>query len=167
MEPDSLRRRQRTLAIRHVSGHRLVALIEIEVVSPGNKDRAEHLEQFVEKIWSALRAEIHVLVVDPLPPGRSDPRGIQGAIQERLNPDEPPYDLPAIEPLTLASYVGGAEVEAYVEHVRVGAILPDMPLFLSPDRYVNVPLEPTYKAAYVGMPAYWRNVLESPPVTQV
>lgn len=36
----------------------------------------------------------------------------------------------------------------------------EMPLFVRPDRYVNVPLEPTYQAAYRGMPAFWRAVLE-------
>jgi hypothetical protein len=33
-------------------------------------------------------------------------------------------------------------------------------LFLSADRYVPVPLEATYQAAYRGVPAYWRDVLE-------
>jgi hypothetical protein len=51
-------------------------------------------------------------------------------------------------------------VEIYVEHAAVGAGLPDMPLFLRPDRYVNVPLESTYGSAYHGMPAFWREVLE-------
>ena len=40
IEPVALARR-RSLAIRHVSGHRLVALLEI--VSPANKDRADHM----------------------------------------------------------------------------------------------------------------------------
>ena len=35
-----------------------------------------------------------------------------------------------------------------------------VPLFLHPDRYVNVPLEATYNAAYRGVPAFWRDVLE-------
>ncbi|MFI5378991.1 MAG: hypothetical protein ACHRHE_06830 [Tepidisphaerales bacterium] len=35
-----------------------------------------------------------------------------------------------------------------------------MPLFLRPDRYINVPLESTYREAYAGMPAFWRDVLE-------
>jgi hypothetical protein len=42
----------------------------------------------------------------------------------------------------------------------VGDVLPDMPLFLQPDWYVNVPLESTYQAAYRGVPAYWRGILE-------
>jgi hypothetical protein len=49
----------------------------------------------------------------------------------------------------------------YIEHLAVGSPLPEMPLFLRPDRYVNVPLEPTYQAAYRGTPAVWREVLES------
>ena len=73
--------------------------------------------------------------------------------------------MPRDEPLTLASYAAGPRVEVYLEHVAVGAALPEMPLFLRPDRYVNVPLEPTYQAAYRGLPAFWREVLEgaAPP----
>jgi hypothetical protein len=40
------------------------------------------------------------------------------------------------------------------------ALLPEMPLFLRPDWYVNVPLESTYQEAYQGMRSFWRNVLE-------
>jgi hypothetical protein len=40
--------------------------------------------------------------------------------------------------------------------------MPDMPLFLRPDRYVSVPLEDTYQKAYRGMPAFWREILERP-----
>jgi hypothetical protein len=53
-------------------------------------------------------------------------------------------------------------VDVYLEHLAVDAPLPEMPLFLTPDRYVNVPLEPTYQAAYRGLPAFWREVLERP-----
>jgi hypothetical protein len=44
--------------------------------------------------------------------------------------------------------------------MAVGAALPDMPLFLRPDRYVNIPLERTYQEAFAGMPVFWRDVLE-------
>jgi hypothetical protein len=52
------------------------------------------------------------------------------------------------------------EPEAFLEPVAVGQALIDMPLFLTAERYVNVPLEPTYLAAYRGMPEFWRDVLE-------
>lgn len=150
--------RRRSLAIRHVSGHRLIALIEI--VSPANKDRARHVDQLVEKALSALDCGVHLLLVDLFPPGRHDPCGIHGSIVEGLNPYAEPYVLPTSAPLTLASYAAGPPVEIYLVHLAVGTALAEMPLFLRPDRYVNVPLEPTYQTAYRGMPAFWREVLE-------
>lgn len=157
IEPAALVRR-RTLAIRHVSGHRLVALLEI--VSPANKDRAGHIEEFVAKAVSALDLGVHLLLVDLFPPGRCDPHSIHGLILQGLEQSDEPYDLPEKQPLTLASYAAGPQVEVYLEHIAVGAALPDMPLFLRPDRYIQVPLESTYQAAYHGMPAFWRDVLE-------
>jgi hypothetical protein len=35
-----------------------------------------------------------------------------------------------------------------------------MPLFLTPERYVNVPLEETYLGAYEGVPQRWKRVIE-------
>jgi hypothetical protein len=153
--------RRRSLAIRHVSGHRLIALVEI--VSPANKDRPGHVEEFVEKAASALERRVHLLLIDLFPPGPHDPHGLHSNIRQRLNAYEEAYDLPATEPLTLAGYDAGPPVEAYLEHLTVSGSLPQMPLFLRPDRYVNVPLEPTYQSAYRGMPAYWRDVLEGRP----
>jgi hypothetical protein len=150
--------RQRSLAIRHVSGHRLVAVLEI--VSPSNKDRRQSVDAFAAEAASVLRYHVHVLMVDLFPPGSSDPQGMHGAIRERLEPAEENYDVPADEPLTLASYASGTKIDVYVERLSVGAALPAMPLFLRPDRYVNVPLEATYQEAYRGMPAFWREVLE-------
>jgi hypothetical protein len=66
--------------------------------------------------------------------------------------------------LTLASYVwDGSEPEAFLEPTRVGHPLIDMPLFLTAQRYINVPLESTYLSAYQGMPQFWRDVLEREP----
>jgi hypothetical protein len=150
--------RRRSLAIRHVSGHRLVALIEI--VSPANKDRPRHVSDLVNKAISARALGVHVLLVDLFPPGPHDPSGIHGCILECLDQSSEPDDMPSDGPLTMASYVAGPPVEIYLENLAVGQLLAEMPVFLRPDRYVNVPLEPTYQAAYRGMPAFWRDVLE-------
>lgn len=150
--------RRRTIAIRHVSGHRLVALLEI--VSPANKDRARHVEDFAAKAVSALDLGVHVLVIDLFPPGAYDPYGMHGVIRQGLDQSDEAYDLPEQEPLTLASYAAGPQVEIFLEHLAVGAALPEMPLFLRPDRYIYVPLESTYQEAYRGVPAFWREVLE-------
>ncbi len=153
--------RRRSLAIRHISGHRLVALLEI--VSPANKDRARNVEDFAAKAAEALSFGVHVLLVDLFPPGPHDPYGMHGAICQRLEQSDEPYDVPAEAPLTVASFAAGPRVEVYLEHLGVGAALPEAPLFLRPDRYVNAPLESTYQIAYRGMPAFWRDVLEGRP----
>jgi hypothetical protein len=156
---ETYRQRRRTLAIRHVSGHRLVALLEI--VSPANKDRVGTVEELAAKVIEALDLRIHVLLIDLFPPSRHDPYGMHGAVWDNF--DEGPYDLPVDEPLTVASYAAGPPVKAYLEHLAIGRALPDpMPLFLQSDRYIPVPLEATYQAAYGGMPAFWREVLERP-----
>jgi hypothetical protein len=144
------------LAIRHVSGHRLIALVEI--VSPANKDRREHVDEFVTKIIDALDVGVHVLLVDLFQPGRHDPRGLHGAVWSVLDTD--PYDAPEDEPLSAASYAAGPPVKAYLEHFALGGRLPEMPLFLHPERYVLAPLEAAYQTAYEGVPGFWRDVLE-------
>src|SRR5262249_40561103 len=94
------------------------------------------------------------------PPGPRDPQGIHGVLWEQLA-DEP-HTPPADKPLTLAAYVAEPVVTAYVEPVAIGDALPDMPLFLDPEQYVNVPLEATYQEAYKGVPRYYRAILEAP-----
>jgi hypothetical protein len=153
---ETYRQRRRTLAIRHVSGDRLIALLEI--VSPANKDRRRSVRAFVNKVVAALDFGIHVLLLDLLPPGRHDSRSMHGAVWRYFGPS--PYLLPAEEPLTLASYAAGPPVKAYLQHVKFSDGLPEMPLFLQSERYILVPLEGTYQAAYRGVPARWRNVLE-------
>ena len=81
VEPATLARR-RSLAIRHVSGHRLIALIEI--ISPANKDRGRHVEDLVDKAVAALERGVHVLLIDLFPPGPHDPSGIHGSIVQCL-----------------------------------------------------------------------------------
>ncbi|HEV3447136.1 MAG TPA: DUF4058 family protein, partial [Gemmataceae bacterium] len=157
IEPAALSRR-RSLAVRHVSGHRLVALLEI--LSPANKDRARHVEDFAAKIVDALDLGIHVLLVDLFPPGPHDADGMHRVIRQRLEQSDESYDLPPDGPLTLAAYRAGPQIEVYLQHLAVGAPLPEMALFVRFDRYVNVPLETTYQAAYRGTPAFWRDVLE-------
>ncbi len=152
---------RRSIAIRHISGHRLVALLEI--VSPANKDRARHVEDLAAKAVDALNAGVHLLLVDLFPPGAHDPYGMHGAICQRLEQSDEPYDVPPEAPLTVASFAAGPRVDVFVEYLAVGAVLPEMPLFLRPDRYVNAPLESTYQAVFHGTPAFWRDVLEGRP----
>lgn len=152
------RRKQSTIAVRHVSGDRIVAMIEI--VSSGNKNSRNGLRAFVEKAAELLDKRIHLLILDPHPPGRRDPNGIHGEIWEEIAGEE--YAASADKPLTLAAYESGLSVRAYVAHIRVGDALPDRPVFLEPEKAVMVPLETTYQAAFAALPRRWQRVLETP-----
>jgi hypothetical protein len=44
----------------------------------------------------------------------------------------------------------------------VGASLPEMPVLLTPDVYVPLPLEATYRSAWEAVPDFWREVLQGP-----
>ena len=144
------------MTIRRTSGHHIVALLEI--VSPGNKGRETSVQDFVKKVESVLVRGIDVVVADLLPPGKHDPRGMQGEIWSRYASQG--YDPPSEQPLTLSSYLADDEVEAYVEQLNFGDPLPDMPLFLDDETYIYVPLETTYQAAFLDLPDFWRDVLE-------
>jgi hypothetical protein len=154
------RRKQSTVAVRHVSGDRIVAMIE--VVSPGNKASRNPMRAFVAKAAELLDKGVHLLIIDLLPPGKRDPNGIHGEIWEEIAGQE--YALPAEKPLTLAAYESdNGAVRAYVVHVAVGDALTAMPLFLEPGKTVEVPLEATYQTAFAEVPRRWRRVLERTP----
>ena len=153
----SARARRRTLAIRHVSGHRLVAVIEI--VSPANKDRDEHVSELAGKIDGFLSAGVHVLLLDPFSPGPHDPRGIDVMIREFYGSPESSPVITSDEPLVAVSYRASLPIEAYLEQFAVGMKIPDMPLFFQADRYINAPLEESYMSAFEGVPPIWREAV--------
>ncbi len=89
------RRKQKAVVVRHSSGDRVVATIE--VVSPGNKAVRNPLRAFVEKAAELLENGIHLLVLDLHPPSE--------------------------RPLTLAAYEAGNALRTYVVPMAVGDVL--------------------------------------------
>ncbi len=158
-EPDQYAAKARTVVIRHVS-HQIIAMIEI--VSPGNKNSRHALRAFVDKASQVLRSGIHLVVIDLFPPGPRDPQGIHKAIWDEFIDNE--FTLPVDMPLTLASYIGGLVPEAFIDPTAVGATLAEMPLFLTPEVYVPLPLEATYQSAWEAVPAFYRELLTPPAV---
>jgi hypothetical protein len=154
----SVARKTRSVVIRHISGHRIVALIEI--VSPNNKSSKSEIESLVKKAVEFLRSGIHLMILDLFPPGPRDPQGIHPLIWSELKTTD--FQLPSDKPLTLAAYSAGPIKRAFVEPVAVGDSLPNLPLFLTPEIYVPVPLDVTYSAAWGKVPRPWREVLEQP-----
>ena len=159
IEAESYARRQRSVVIRHVSDDRIVALIEI--LSPGNKSSYREFRAFLVKAVDALERGHHLLLVDLHPRTVRDPDGIHATICGEFGSATTPS--PSDKPLTLVAYDAGSPKTSYVEPVAVGDVLIDMPLFLAPGWYVNVPLEQTYQAAYRGVPRRFREILEVTP----
>ena len=145
------------IVIRHRTGDRIVALID--VVSPGNKQSIQELQRLLEKVDLALASGVHALLLDLHPPGTHDPRGIHVALWEYAF--GPVTQLAEPPRATLASYRADPETiaTAYVQPVSLGETLPDMPLFLHPDWYINLPIEETYQRAWNEFPDRWKRVV--------
>lgn len=149
--------KKKSVVIHHITDHRVVAVLEI--VSTGNKDSRGSMRSFVKKAQDLLSAGINLDILDLYPPTPRDPEGIHPVIWGEDDTGE--YKFDPAHPLTCAAYVGGADAEAFVEPVAVGDVLPNLPLFLLSDVYVNVPLEATYLAAFDALPAFLRDDLNT------
>ena len=150
------RRKQKVVAVRHVSDDALVAMVEI--VSPGNKAGRKPLRAFVEKAADLLDQGIHLLIIDLHPSSKLNPEGIHGEIWQEVSGARL---CCTAQTLTLAAYENGNTLRAYVVHAAVGDELTDMPLFLEPEKAVSVPLEEIYNTTFAEQPRRWRNVLET------
>jgi Protein of unknown function (DUF4058) len=149
-------RKKNTVAVRYVSDDRVVAVIEI--VSPGNKESRSGFRAFLDKTVDLLSKGVHLLIVDLFPPTPRDPHGIHAAVLDELTGED--FVPPADEPLTLVAYEADRPPKAYIEPVKVGAALRDMPVFLKPDQCVMLTLEETYMSAYETVPRRWRRVID-------
>jgi hypothetical protein len=156
---DTYARLQRTLVIRHTSEDRIVAMIE--VLSRGNKASRHALRSFLDKAVAALDGGVHLLLVDVHPPGPRDPNGIHGDVMSEIGTEE--YVLDRARPLTAVAYTAGARVGVFAAHFAVGESVPQMPLFLTSEDYVYVPLEAAYMAAWKDVPPQYQAILSTPP----
>lgn len=150
LQSDTYIRKRRTLAIRHITDDYLIALIEI--LSPGNKSSQHAFSQFIDKALQALDFGLHLLLVDLHLPTSRDPQGIHAAITGALG--RMATGLNPAKPLTLASYLARGDRKGFAQPLAVGDRLRDMPLFLSENEYVNVPLEETYMSAFEHLPRH-------------
>lgn len=155
-EVDFYQLRQRAVVVRHASDDQVVAVLE--VVSPGNKSSVRTFRNFVTKVCSILENKIHILILDVHSPTNQDPNGLHAAIWSELTGNE--FEPPTDQPLTLVAYESNTLINAYVEPTACGLELVDMPLYLEPGGYVNVPLQDTYTRAFEALPRRWRSVVE-------
>jgi hypothetical protein len=144
--------RPRVIAVRHRSGDRLVAIIEI--VSAGNKHDAADLGSLIEKTVVALSKGVHVVLIDLHPPGPFDPQGLHNLVWIELGQET--VNFPSARPLQVVSYLSQGKVSSFIEPLVVGDRLPEAPLFLDDGRFVRLPLEVTYMTSFEALPEHLR-----------
>ncbi len=143
------------VAVRNVSGNKVVAIIE--VVSPGNKHSGLAFRRFREKIQFLIEQGIQILIIDLFPPGTFDPDGLPRGLQIESESVVPKTTVE--EPLSLISLQVSDHVSGFVEFSAVGKDVPTMPLFLNSERYVNVPLNRSYAEAWDSLPRPWQEIV--------
>jgi hypothetical protein len=127
-------------------GRRLVAAVEI--VSPANKDRAEHRRAFVAKCAALLQARVGIVIVD-LVTNRST--NLYAELMDFLRQEDGsladgPPDLYAVAcRLTREGEAG--RLETWSHPLAIGRALPTLPLWLGSDLAVPLELEPSYEEA--------------------
>jgi hypothetical protein len=154
--PDVISHKQSRLSIRKINDDNLIAVLEI--VLPENKESKQTLRSFVDRAVDLLRKRIHLLLIDLILPNPRDSEGIIASIQKELGGTF--IELPTTKPLILAAYEAGLTTSSYIDPIAVGDELTDMPLFLSSDWYITLPLEKTYLKAWEGVPRRWRKVID-------
>jgi hypothetical protein len=126
-------------------GRQLVAAIEI--VSPSNKDRPETRELFVGKVAAMLQQGVCVSLVDLVTVRRAnlyaDLVTLFGHIDPQLAPT-PPH-LYAVTLRGRRPPRGGFRLDAWFYPMAVGEPLPTLPIWLTDDLRVMLPLESSYQ----------------------
>lgn len=149
-------RTKKSVTIRHISDHRIVAVLEI--VSSGNKASRVMIEAFRQKAQDLLQAGVHLAFVDLFPPTARDPEGLHPIIWD-VDDDADAFMFDPKKPLTCASYHAGPLPQAFIEPLATGDELPSLPLYLTVDEYLELPLESTYQGAFSAVPEVWQDEL--------
>lgn len=123
-------------------GRRLVGAIEL--ISPGNKDRAEERSAFVAKCANYLQQGVSVVLIDVVTTRHAN---LHNDLLHFLN--APAGLLPEAAHLYAAAYRPTLrdqkpEIDVWAERCGVSAALPTMPLRLMGDLFVPVEFEATY-----------------------
>lgn len=128
-------------------GRTLVAAIEI--VSPANKARLTARDLFVSKVLALLRQDVCVAIVDPVSERTANLYAELLARLDRSDPalDAPPSALYAVALQGRKLLHGPSQLAAWYYPMHVGKPLPTLPIWLSPDLRVLLPLETSYEEA--------------------
>jgi len=119
----------------------------LEIVSPSIKDRPEGREVFVGKVASLLQQGVSVSPVDPVSVRQANLYAELLTLLGRSDPALAPT-APPLYAVTLRSRKPPKRrplLDAWFYPMTVGQTLPTLPIWLSPDLRVMLPLETSYQ----------------------
>lgn len=149
---------QRRVVVR-AAGKQVVAIVEL--VSRSIKSSKARATAISMKVADLLLSGVHVAVADPFPPSKSNPNGLHPLVWKVLGRKAPPPP-PEGRPYTFVGYRADDAATAYLNYIAIGQSLPVVPLFLTEDRFVTLPLEETYTAAFADLAPDDREKLDGP-----
>jgi hypothetical protein len=125
-------------------GSRLVAAVEI--VSPGNKDRAEHRQAFISKCAGLLQERVSVVIVDLVTTRTANLYGELLDLIELTDPLLKP-EPPSLYVAACRSTKKGDKwlLETWLNPLNIGQPLPTVPLWLADDLAVPLELNESYE----------------------
>jgi hypothetical protein len=135
------------------SGRRLVAAVEI--ISPANKDRAEHRHAFVSKCVALLQELVSVVVVDVVTTRGAN---LYAELLEAIGQSDPLLSRESPAPYAAACRSTKPAkkwlLETWAYPLEVGRPLPKVPLWVADDLAVPLELEESYEesCALLGVP---------------
>jgi hypothetical protein len=135
------------------SGRRLVAAVEI--VSPANKDRAEHRQAFVSKCVGMLEELVSIVVVDVVTTRGAN---LYGELLAAIGQSDPVLGRDSPPPYAAACRFTKPQeqwlLQTWAFPLTIGQPLPTVPLWVADDLSVPLELEQTYEesCALLGVP---------------
>lgn len=118
----------------------------IEIVSPANKDRPDTRLDFITKVAALLRQDVCVVIVDMVTTRQAS---LYIELLHKLRRNDPslsesPPQLYAVTLRTRKPRKSPVFLDAWYYPLTLGQPLPTIPLWLSPDLRIELPLEPSY-----------------------
>jgi Protein of unknown function (DUF4058) len=121
-------------------------VVAIELVSPNNKDRPATRRAFVAKMSSYLQQGTALSVIDLVTTRAAHLHNewiqwMQAPTGQMADVEQNPLYANSYRPV---QHGGRAEIEMWLNPLRVGDPLPTLPLFLRSDLCIEIPFEETY-----------------------
>ena len=121
----------------------------LEIISPSNLDRPNNRERFIGKVTTLLQQDVSVSLVDLVTTRRSN---LYAELLAALDQTDPSLGAipPAIYAVTLkarTNYKGQGRLDVWYYPMTVGQPLPTIPIWLTADLRIDLPLEVSYEEA--------------------